>query len=302
MQHNPVAIAIESLQQQWIEQSGSGGDFKAVRWLIQPEETALINGFIKLESSPYGQSDDFFLVLFTPYVCEAGSYSSALVNDLFTMWDDDSIVKQTGRQWDRSLFPPRIQDPEKADQLLIDVLQDFKRNFCQDHQRLIFGLLAKTIEDVAEYNDWIVDISTRLPDGICLSLTDYIGYENFINAANSLDNKFKTLKCGRFDMHQIASDLLSSQPNPENPQTVFQQCTLHMGKATGNKDFTSLKEWGAKALKAAQLSGSQSLLATAYLVYAGFMMQLKNKEALDLLILKDIKYEHLYCTTGQRRV
>lgn len=283
MQHNPVSVAIESIQQQWTEQTESHEGFKVARWLIREEETALINGFLKLESSPHGQCDDFFIVLLTPYVYDMGAYSIQLVRDLFRMWDEDSYVKEQGREWDRASFIPRLEDVDKADKLLCDVLDDFNTHFCRDEQRLVLGLLPSTIEEISDYNDWIARVANMLPEQVAICLVDYNGSENFKNSIEQLNDKAITLKCSRFDMQQMASDILSSQQDPENPQVVFQQCVLQMGKATGNKSISSLQTWGTKAIKAATQSGSQSLLATAYLVYAGFMMQFKNKGALELL-------------------
>lgn len=281
MQHNPVSLAIESLQEQW--NSEASGDFKVIRWLIKDDETALLNGFLEVESSPHGQCEDAFLVLFTPYVYEPGVYSLHLTQDLFRMWDEDSHVKTARLQWDRSSFLPRMENTEGANQLLCDVLTDFKQQFGKDGQRLVLGLLPSTIEDVADYNEWIIETAALLPEGICLCLTDYTGPENFKRAAETLDSKLQTLRCARFDMRQMAADLLAAQPDPENPQTAFRQCVLKMSLATENKDKAALNGWGAEALKAAQRSGSQAFLATAYLVYAGFMMQFKDREALQLL-------------------
>lgn len=289
MQHNPVSIAIESLQQQWIEQVGTSQPLKVVRWLINFEEQPLLNGFFRLESSPHGACEEFFLALFSAYDTQRGKYAERLMLDMFRMWDEDATVHKADRKWEREKFKMRmgqtIWPDEKSvtDKILVDVLADFKQHFCKDKQRLVLVLLPATVDDMEDYNDWISYLVEILPDGVMLCLADYIGNENFKVACKAMGHNHLTLKCGRFDMRQMASDMVASGADPENPQTVFQECLLAMGNSTSNKDKSSLIKWGDKAVRAARQSGSQSFLATAYLVYAGFMMQFKDKRTIELL-------------------
>ena len=64
-EHNPISIRIRQVQDLWLKVRSEKPHARAFVMNYTPEDYALIEGFIGIESTPHGISDDTFLVFHT---------------------------------------------------------------------------------------------------------------------------------------------------------------------------------------------------------------------------------------------
>jgi hypothetical protein len=69
-----------------------------------------------------------------------------------------------------------------------------------------------------------------------------------------------------------------------DPYAFFRKCMFEMGEAANKKNKTSLGEWGEKAIESGKKTGDKSLLATAYITYAGMLFNFKDHELINELL------------------
>ena len=79
-EHNPIAIRISQIQDLWIQNRTNHPDAKVYCLTCDQEDFPLVEGFIRLEGSPYGRSSDTILAFMTDYDSPAAFYSF-LINE-----------------------------------------------------------------------------------------------------------------------------------------------------------------------------------------------------------------------------
>jgi hypothetical protein len=283
--HNPIARIVEGLQQQWYDAVTKKTDYKLIRWLIKPDEVVLIDGFYRLESSRYGSLPEFFIVMLTPF----GNYenfSGQLLSDWIAMWENDPTVKAAEAVWDVETLKNKLSSGEDANILLKDTLVHFQKKICREGQTLVFALLPQSIGDMPMFNYWIANLAESLPDRVKLSLIDHIDKNYLKDSFTSFKDKTITLECGNLHLHRAVRQMATSGDANE-PDAGFRKCLFEMADGVVSKSPTHVHKWGKKAVEIAQKSGQKNFLATAYLLYGGFLMQLKKDEA-DTLLDKGI--------------
>jgi hypothetical protein len=285
-QHNPIARIIERLQQQWYAAVTENRECKIVRWLIKPEEAGVIAGFYRLESSQYGSLPEFFVVLLTPFR-NYEDFSGQLLSDWIALWENDPAVKQTQAVWDVEILKNKLAtEGIDTQEVLKDALTDFQKKFCGEDRTLVFVLLPQSIADMSMFNYWITELAEELPDKVKLSLIDHFDKNYLKKTFSSFKNKAITLECNNLNLNQAVRQMATSGDANE-PEVGFRKCLFEMADGVTSKDASYVDKWGKNALEIAQKSGNKSFLATAYLLYGGFLMQLKKEEA-DTLLNKGI--------------
>jgi hypothetical protein len=283
--NNPIARIVGKLQQQWYDAVEENPGYKLIRWLIKPEDAVLVNGFYKLESSPYGSLPEFFIVMLTPFN-RYGDFSKQLLSDWITLWENDTTVKTSQPVWDVESLKDRLATDDDSNALLRDTLVDFQKKFCREDQSLVFGLLPQSIADMPMFNYWIIELAKELPENIKLSFVDHAGKNWLNNSFNSFKKKTLTLECNSLNLHQAVRQITASG-DENNPEAGFYECVFEMADGVVSKDSSHIDKWGKKAVDIALRSGLKSFMATAYLIYGGFLMQLKKDEA-DALLDKGV--------------
>ncbi len=283
--HNPIARIIENLQYRWSQATRKNPDYKLICWSIKPEEATLFSGFYKLESSSYGSLPEFFIVLLTPFE-KLENYSGQLISDWIEMWLQDETVKETKSFWDTDSYRRKVSSGIDPDIVLLSMLADFQKKFCEEKQDLVLGLLPRSITNFDEYNYWLIKLAEKLPDRVKLSLTDHLDKGYLIKCCHFFKEKSITIECRDLNLQQVIRQMATSGDS-NDPGINFRKCLFEMADGVVAKKEKQVIAWGEKAILIGQKSGLKSLLATAYLVYAGFLLQLK-KEKTDELLNKGI--------------
>ena len=87
-EHNPIAIRVGQIQDLWIQRRQECPDAKVYCLTCNQEDYPLLEGFIRLEGSPYGKSDDTILAFMTDYESPIVLYSF-LINEWITSFEAD---------------------------------------------------------------------------------------------------------------------------------------------------------------------------------------------------------------------
>lgn len=283
--HNPIARKIEELQRRWFDATEETPDYKLIRWLIDPEEAVLINGFYCLESSAYGSLPEFFVVMLTPFESEE-DFSLRMMKDWADVWNDDPSVEQSGIMWDPLFWVNKAEKSEKADLVLVEMLTDFQEKVCDEEQLLVISLIPRSVSDFYAFNSWLIRMVELLPPAVRISLVDHLGENYLKDTFKYFKEEAVTIPCGDLELRNTVKQMATAG-DPNDPEVGFRKCLFEMGEGASSKKDRKIEEWGEKAVLIAQRSGSKSFLATAYLVYAGFLMQLRNEKA-DALLDKAI--------------
>lgn len=283
-QHNPIARTIEKLQIKWAEATNDNSECRLIRWMIEPDNAPLINGFYKIESSRFGSLPEFFIVQFNSFEDNL-TFSKHIILDWTNIWENDPSVKEAGAVWDIYAIREKllmVSPKEDADKLFIEVLEDFRQKFCREDQHLVFVIIPRAVSDFSAFNEWLISVVERLPQGIKISLIDHIGKNYLKKAFKELKEQSVTIEYKDSHINDLAKEMATSG-DPNNPEIEFRKCIFEMSDGLIAKKVKHIDIWGTKAISVAQKTGLPSMVSTAYLIYAGFLLQLKKEEADELL-------------------
>ncbi|MEN7551944.1 hypothetical protein AAG747_28780 [Rapidithrix thailandica] len=292
-EHNPIAVRINYLQDQWIEHRQKKPKARLLRWMVAPSDVPLVNGFYKLESSTHGKIEETLVVMLTDFE-SPDSFSYQLSNDWLHMyqleqekypelaWEDYEELRNEFDQLDAS-------DTPSADAFLTKMLKSFKEY--EGKPTIMFvGVNPRKVISHQEMNDWCLKILEDLPPAVGLVLTDHKGkgyHDGLLNHSKTREFS-QTLVLKDQDM-KGACDALMTRGNPKDPQVMFRKCMVEMGNAASKNNKKEVNHWGQKALDVTQASGEKAFWISAHLVYAGFLFGFKDSARIHQLLDKAIK-------------
>lgn len=279
-QHNPIALTVSKLQQDWAVLTTENPDYRIFRWVVQPEESVLITGLLKLESSPNGKLPDFFVTWFTPYV-STSQYTRALMLDWIEMWENDPSASQSGINWDTHSFRKALKclpadDPGIS--LLAKMLDNFSNVCCTENQNLVLALIPRSIENFRTFSECLVQLAEHTLPSVKLAVIDHLHKNYLAPACKALKNKAITKEYKDLNLNASVRQIASAG-NPNDPEIQFRKCVFEMGDGVTHNNANHIIKWGEKAIKIALGSGSKIFLGSAYLIYSSFLVQLKNDKA-----------------------
>lgn len=292
-EHNPIYRKVEKLRELWTEKTSKVPGYSIARWLMVPDDVDLLVGLLKLESTPHGQLPEVFVILISPFV-SMESFSYDLVKDWIQMYIIDKEKNQGNTyDWNYSYFEDKLNElgqTTNADDLLIEMLNNFKEYINNDDRLLVFGLIPQSVSYFSEYNQWLKTIVSKnqLNPGIKILVLDHCtkGYLDVI--CNSLPEKVITLEPGDMDTFG-AMKKIATQGNPNDPQIQMRKCIFEMSDAVSSNNKEKLYRWGEEIIKVGQHSGMKSMYASVHLIYSGFLMQYQESEKINDLLERGIK-------------
>ncbi len=290
-EHNPIAIRINRLQDQWIEGRKIKPTARIIRWLVTPDDVPLVNGFYKLESSVHGKIEEGLVVLLTNFE-DADIFSYHLAKDWLEMYEKD-LKKYPQLDWkDFSKLKEQFltldqKDRTTNEEFFVDLLKSFKE-YEGNSKTLFIGINPRKVWNHQEMNDWCMQFFTQLPENIGLVLTDHKGKGYHDSLFANLGNQTQTLVLKDQDMRG-AYQALATQGNPNDPQVAFRKCMMEMGNCAAKNDKKGVDKWGQKALEVTQKTGQKPFWMSAHLVYAGFLFGFKDSTKINQLLDKAIQ-------------
>ncbi|OQP44693.1 hypothetical protein A4H97_10040 [Niastella yeongjuensis] len=285
-EHNPITVRIDEMVQVW--KKNVQPHHQLIRWMLKPEEHRMYEGFCRLEASPYGKIDNLFVFFYT-HSNQANTYSHALLQNWLHEYDDDQnqqLLAKAGKGvWDVTPFRKAVTENDYAacDQLLPAMIQSYRDFSGQPDALFVLGLLPKQMSSPQQFLLWMQRwMEQPKHPGIQLLVFDHV-QENFWGEVfENYSDHSVTLK---HDLRmQDAIRQIATAGAATDPYAFFRKCMFEMGEATNKKNKSLLNEWGAKAIESGKKTGDKSLLATAYITYAGMLFNFKDHEMINTLL------------------
>lgn len=298
-EHNPIAQLISRIQQTWADDIVPFAGIRLVRWLIEPEESQLYEGFLKIESSQHGKLPDIFVVMLVPFE-SIDTYSSELAKCWFeTMEKDIKVFEQLTANgntfnWDVAYFKQRINSESgRADHLLLEMLRSFHAALCMPERPLTLVLFPYSISSIKEYEDWlrrIVKIS--IPEQVRFCIFDLKEQRFYDKLFDACDPQYvKTIQAD-IDLAGAIKKVINTG-NPNDPGVRLQQYIQQMSEAVAAGKIVELEQKGNACIADMKASKIRSLLATACIAYAGMLFHFRKYELIEELLNDGLRVAEL---------
>jgi hypothetical protein len=285
-EHNAITVRIDEMVQVW--KKNVQPQHRLIRWMLKPEEHRMYEGFCRLEASPHGKLENLFVFFYT-HVNQANTFSHAFIENWLKEYDDpqnQQLLAKAGKGvWDISIFRTAVTENDYAacDQLLPAMIQSYRNYIGQPDTLFVLGLLPKQMSSPQQFLLWMQQwMEQPKHPGIQLLVFDHVQenfwgevFENYSDYAVTLKHDLRMQEAIR----QIATAGAAT-----DPYAFFRKCMFEMGEAANKKNKPLLNEWGEKAIESAKKTGDKSLLATAYLTYAGMLFNFKDHELINSLL------------------
>ncbi len=173
-EHNAVARLIGNLQQRWLQATQQQPKYKIIRWVMQPGQAALVNGFCRLESTAHGKTPELLVVLLTPFTT-AADFTRQLMQVWLGEWCSEGNTLRNN--WPAAQWQERLQRrPEGVEMIdLVAMLRHFEEYAGNPQQQLVLGLLPRSIGNGAAFGLWLHEMLELLPPGIKLMVAEHAG-------------------------------------------------------------------------------------------------------------------------------
>jgi hypothetical protein len=286
-EHNPITVRLDEMVQVW--KKNVQPHHSLIRWMLKPEEHRMFEGFCRLEASPHGKLDNLFIFFYTPF-SQAAMYSHALLQNWLNEYDDvqnQQLLNKAGVKgaWDITLIRKAVDEKDYAacDELLPATIQYYRDFFEQPDTLVVFSVLPKQMSSPEQFQLWLQQwMEQPKQPGIQLLVFDHVDgnfwgqvFENYSAEAVTLQHDLRM---------QDAIRQIATAGAATDPYAFFRKCMFEMGEAANKKNKPLLSEWGQKAIESGKKTGDKSLLATAYITFAGMLFNFKDHERINDLL------------------
>ena len=283
-EHNPIAERIGKIQAVWKSNMAGKSAYKLVRLVIREADLPIVNGFLKLESSPYGKIEETPVVMLTDFA-DSQTFAWQLCNDWLEEYSRalEQYPQLPWKEHTQYLTKVKEAEPIQQETLLLSVLESFSQSLPSYRQNmLLLGLVPRLLCGYELFEKWLGEFCKILPSHIALLVIDYTDKEIYSTLASSLKEQCVTIRLDSLDMEGAYNELLT-QGNPEDPNVKIRKVMVEMGKAASQDQRGKLDDLGERLLDIGRESGQASLWLYTYIVYAGFLFRYKDGQALALL-------------------
>jgi len=285
-EHNPITVRIDEMVQVW--KKNVQPQHYLIRWMLKPEDHRMYEGFCRLEASPHGKLDNLFVFFYTPFN-QATTYSHALLQNWLNEYDDaqnQKLLAQAGKGvWEVASLRKAVTEKDYAacDLLLPGMIQSYRSFIGQPNAPFVLALLPKQMSSPGQFQQWIQQwMQQPKQPGIQLLVFDHEDgnfwgnvFENYADYAVTLKHDLRM---------QDAIRQIATAGAATDPYAFFRKCMFEMGAAASKKNKPLLNEWGEKAIESGKKTGDKSLLATAYITFAGMLFNFKDHERINELL------------------
>lgn len=286
-EHNPIMLRIDEMVQVWKQRVLP--HHTLIRWMLKPEENRMYEGFCRLEASPHGKLDNLFLFFYTPFASLA-TYSFDIIRNWLQEYDDPQQRQQMVNagittEWELTEVRKAIDDNDYSacDALLPRMLESYRQWTGMKDASIVLSLLPKQMSAPQHFLQWIGQyMQQNRPAQSQLLVYDhtegnYWGkvFERFHDESVSLHHDLRM---------QDAIRQIATAGHNHDPYAYFRKCMFEMGDAASKKNKPLLNEWGEKAIESAKKSGDKTLIATAYITFAGMLFNFKDHPQINQLL------------------
>ncbi|MVT09577.1 hypothetical protein [Chitinophaga tropicalis] len=275
IEHNPISHRIDLMRARWHQYVQP--DVQIIRWLVEPDEVQMVEGFFRLESSPHGQLPELFLKLATPFY-EEQAYENAMLEEWLHRWETpegQQELQATGItvQYNAAQYRQALNAGHDAGKILWKALEDFATNISGFDGKLVLFIWPEECAFPKKWASWLQQfLEPGIPPHLRVMLFD-VKKQEYLQRCAAL--KHATTIPANLNMREAIRQIATSG-NPHNPTVQFNQCMFNLGDALSRRKLREVHEWGQKAVAAGNKSGQISLEATGVIGYGSALFQLKE--------------------------
>ena len=286
-EHNPITVRLDEMVQVW--KKNVQPQYRLIRWMLKPEDHRMYEGFCRLEASPHGKLDNLFVFFYTPFT-NAKAYSHALLENWLHEYDEAVKQQQLATlgiksEWDVQPFRKAVSENNytDCDRLLPVMIQSYRSSIGHAETPFVFSVLPKQMSGPRQFQQWIQQWMEQPKEvGIQLLVFDHQEGNFWGQVFEQYADFSVTLK---HDLRmQDAIRQIATAGAATDPYALFRKCMFEMGEAANKKNKVLLNEWGQKAIECGKKTGDKSLLATAYITYAGMLFNFKDHDLINELL------------------
>jgi tetratricopeptide (TPR) repeat protein len=294
MNQNPVSQRIDLMRAQWEKAIAVPGT-QVIRWFIKPDEWRMTDAFFEIESSAHGELPDIFFRMESPFENEK-VYNKHLHEDWLERFNSDketfALLEASGvginyiPGTDHTLsFFAELQKLATAIST-----PELERN-------IIVYLSPSSVNEVKVYVQWIEQaIKNSLPPQVKIMLVDDEEHKRYTRLSDNYPRQVKSIMPD-LGMSKVMRQMATSG-NPAAPDVQFRKCVFEMADAVAKKDADLVESLGKKAVDIATKAGWKHLVATAYMITAGYLLSLKKYKRSESLYNEAINVSRSAYTDG----
>lgn len=291
--HNPIAVRVENIQKIWNKTRKEKPKVQIFSMVCFTEDYPLVDGFVRLESSAYGKSEDSFVAFVIDFYSKKDFYTTLIEQWILTFEED--LKKNPSWNWEefasfKEVLPEMNNlSIENLKDLYIKILISFKKFESKTGNLLIVSFLIKKISSPALLNESIKELTVLLPDTIGFLLLDYQERQQYKEVITSMREKGIVIEIPNQQINKAYKEI-ATQGNPNDPQVKYRKCLFEIGEAAKDNKQEKVKKLGNELIDISKSTGEISFWASSYLIYASFLFQFKDeKELINQLLDKGIK-------------
>ncbi|MBM6845384.1 hypothetical protein [Phocaeicola plebeius] len=274
-EHNPIAIRISNIQDLWIENREKFPDARIYCLVCEPSDYQLVEGFIRLEASEHGRTSDIIVGFKADYDGQTDFYKF-LVKEWIRSFAADAEKNPDWNWKDFSSFQSEAMSidslsREELENLYIRLVTSFKE-FIGNDNLLGITLFISRIGDAVSLNETIQSIAQRLPAGIALILIDYKKREVYETLLSEMKDRICLIDIPNQNIAGAYKEI-ATQGNPQDPNVKYRKCLFELGEAASKGNRDEAKKIGHELIKLSREIGGTALMASAYLIFGGFMIK-----------------------------
>ncbi len=288
-EHNPLSVRIRTVQELWLNQSRKFPDARIFVLNYKQEDNILVEGFVGVESTEHGISDDIFLV-FRTHLEEQGQMLHSLIAQWIEAFSRDL---ETHPDWNWEEFETFKEEfkgvAENSTSALLElylrILNSFKRFIGGEHNRLVIVLILEYIKDITLLEKVVVNFAECLPQFGAILFPEIRGQEIYTPIASSLEKKGCVLTLPDQNTAAVYKEL-ATQGDPSDPQVQYRRLLFELGEKTSQKKKNEIKHIGeTRFIPLCRSMADTQIWASAYLILGGLMMNFKEEKEYTLQTL-----------------
>jgi hypothetical protein len=296
-EHNPIALLVADLQDQWITTISPRKQVKLIRWLMQPEEVRVCESMLRLENSAHGKTPDGVHLLFTP-LDNPYRYSYQLIQHFagsFEAHPQSVALPEASNllsQWDPLPFVKAAhQSPDDCNGIFLQMLSACQQALPDQQMRLIVALLPQSLANPRYLKLWLEELLARvIPDNITLLVIDHAVNPSYSRLRNKQGHEVLDFRVP-MDVEGALQKIITAGA-VTNPEMAFPALLLQMGEATAAGKEQELDKLAAQALALGQRQQNFGMMATAFIVHAGYLFSFRKLDRMEQLLQQGMKYVH----------